>query len=206
MSKPLRPADSERPYTPRRARVRPDAARRILHAAARRIVSGGAAALTTQDVAEEAGVSKGLIHYHFHDKTTLLARVAEWMGTELVVREQRALEGATPRTAIDQLWEWLSSELTHGHVRVLTELGSWHEPLVQRAVLEARQGRVLASETTLSELFDLLGLRPRIPPALVADVLVAFVDGLAAATSLDPELNGRAAFDVFWLALLGLGE
>jgi len=49
-------------------RPRADAAERILRAAIRCIVTSGAAALTMHEVSEEAGVSKGLIHYHFHDK------------------------------------------------------------------------------------------------------------------------------------------
>ena len=52
---------------------------RILYAAAARIVAGGTANLSMQDVADAAGVSKGLIHYHFHDKETLLTRLIEWM-------------------------------------------------------------------------------------------------------------------------------
>jgi AcrR family transcriptional regulator len=64
---------TERSATAPRPRV--DAAERILRAAIRRIVASGAAALTMHEVSEEAGVSKGLIHYHFHDKETLLARM-----------------------------------------------------------------------------------------------------------------------------------
>ena len=55
------------------ARMRPDATERILKAAATRLAISGASMLTMQEIAEEAGVSKGLIHYHFHDKDTLLA-------------------------------------------------------------------------------------------------------------------------------------
>src|SRR6476661_7614582 len=106
-------------------RPRADAAERILRAAIRCIVTSGAAALTMHEVAEEAGVSKGLIHYHFHDKETLLARVVEWMTRNLVARERAALAESTPRHAIDDLWAWLSAELERGHVRVLMELTQW---------------------------------------------------------------------------------
>src|SRR6476661_1707596 len=106
-------------------RPRADAAERILRAAVRRIVASGAAALTMHEVAEEAGVSKGLIHYHFHDKETLLARVVEWMTRNLISRERRALAESSPRHAIDDLWTWLSAELERGHVRVLMELTQW---------------------------------------------------------------------------------
>ena len=119
---------SQREVTERAATVprpRADAAERILRAAIRRIVTSGAAALTMHEVSEEAGVSKGLIHYHFHDKETLLARMVEWMTRSLVARERAALAESIPRHAIDDLWKWLESELERGQIRVLLELAEW---------------------------------------------------------------------------------
>jgi AcrR family transcriptional regulator len=183
-----------------------EAAERILRAAVRRIVESGAAALTMHEVAEEAGVSKGLIHYHFHDKETLLARVVEWMTRGLVAREQRALAESVPRHAIDDLWRWLAAELERGHIRVLLELAEWRGPLVRRAIQASNLARREAAAGSIEQLFSLLALRPRIPPGLLADVVVPFVDGLAVATGVDSDFNPRAAFDVFWLSLLSLTE
>jgi AcrR family transcriptional regulator len=183
-----------------------DAAERILRAAVRCIVTTGAAALTMHEVAEEAGVSKGLIHYHFHDKETLLARMVEWMARNLVAREQEALAESAPRHAIDDLWAWLNAELERGHVRVLLELAQWRGPLVQRAIHAANLARRDAAAASIDRLFALLALRPRVPAALLADVAVPFIDGLAASTGIDPTFNARAAFDVFWLALLSLTD
>ena len=183
-----------------------EAAERILRAAVRRIVASGASAVTMHEVAEEAGVSKGLIHYHFHDKETLLARVVEWMTHNLVARERRALAESVPRHAIDDMWAWLSSELERGHVRVLLELAQWRGTLVRRAIHASNLERRQAAAASIEQLFTLLALRPRIPAGLLADVVVPFIDGLAAATEIDPEFNPRAAFDVFWLSLLSLAE
>jgi AcrR family transcriptional regulator len=187
-------------------RPRADASERILRATARTIVESGAVALTMHDVAEEAGVSKGLIHYHFHDKETLLARLAEWMTRNLVARERAALERSESRHAIDELWRWLDAELVRGHVRVLCELAEWRGALVRREMRASIELRREAAAATVERLFALLGLRPRIAPALMADVDVAFTDGLAVSTRLDPEGNPPADFDVFWLAMLSLAE
>lgn len=187
-------------------RPRADAAERILRAAIRRIVTSGAAALTMYEVSEEAGVSKGLIHYHFHDKETLLARMVEWMTRSLVGRERAALAESIPRHAIDDLWKWLESELERGQIRVLLELAEWRGPLVQSAIRNSAIARRDASAASIEHLFSLLGLRPRIPAPLLADVVVAFIDGLAIAIGIDREKNARAAFDVFWLSLLSLTE
>lgn len=187
-------------------RPRASAAERILRATARTIVEHGAGALTMNDVAEEAGVSKGLIHYHFHDKETLLARLVEWMTGHLVAREKEALAASEPRAAIDDLWRWLEGELDRGHVRVLNELAEWRDPLVRRAVRQGAVERRAAAAETVDALFAFLGLRLRVPAALVAEVIVAFVDGLALSSVTVPDGTPRAAFDVFWLGILSLAE
>jgi AcrR family transcriptional regulator len=187
-------------------RPRVEAAERILRAAVRCIVSSGASALTMHEVAEEAGVSKGLIHYHVHDKETLLARVVEWMTRNLVARERSALAESTPRHAIDDLWAWLSAELERGHVRVLMELTQWRGTLVKRAIHVSNLERRDAATASIEQLFSLLTLRPRVPAGLLADVVVPFIDGLAVATGIDSDFNARASFDVFWLSLLNLTE
>ncbi len=185
---------------------RADAAERILQATVRCVVQTGAASLSMHQVAEQAGVSKGLIHYHFHDKETLLARTVEFIARDLEAQERAALARSDARTAVDDLWTWLSTELERGHIRVLLELGEWRGRLVRTAAREAAAARRARAAVTVTRLFELLGLRPRVPEVLLADVVVSFADGLAAAQALHPDGNHRPAFDVFWLALLGLAD
>lgn len=185
---------------------RPSTPVRILHAVARRIVAGGASSLSMQDVADAAGVSKGLIHYHYHDKETLLARLIEWVTRESVARERQALAASRPRTAVDDLWTWVEDELERGHLRVLVELSQERGALVAEAIRASARERRAAAAITVTRLFDVLELRPRVPIPLLADVIVAFVDGLAIHAALEPSHNHRVAFDVFWLSLLSLAE
>ena len=162
--------------------------------------------MTMQEVAEEAGVSKGLIHYHFHDKDTLLARLVMWIAQGLVRREHAALAASRPQGAIDDLWRWLDEELARGHVRALVELAGWRGRDVRDATAEATRMRRMAATASAERLFSLLALRPRVPSLLLGDLLVTFIDGLAS-TPADPGgAEARAAFDVLWLALLGLAE
>jgi AcrR family transcriptional regulator len=179
---------------------------RILKAAATRLAISGASVLTMQEVAEEAGVSKGLIHYHFHDKDTLLARLVLWMAEGLVRRERAALASSTPAGAIDDLWRWLDGELTRGHARALVELAGWRGAKVRAATAQAIRLRRAASQASVERLFSLLELRSRVPSALVGDLLVTFVDGLTTAPDQDGRATARASFDVLWLALLGLAD
>jgi AcrR family transcriptional regulator len=181
-------------------------AERILEATARRVRTHGAADTSMHDVAVEAGVSKALIHYHFKTKEALLARLVAWLADEIVARERAALAEAPPAAAVDRLWAWLAAELERGDVRVLAELAGTPAPEVRRASAAAAAARRLASTATVERLFELLSLRPRVPSAMLAAVITAFVDGLAVDAAMDGSANPRVAFDVFWLALLGLAE
>ncbi|MFN2399631.1 MAG: TetR/AcrR family transcriptional regulator [Gemmatimonadaceae bacterium] len=187
-------------------RTRSDASERILRAAVRCIVNSGATDLTLNEVAEEAAVSKGLIHYHFHDKDTLLARVVEYMARSMVARESAALAKSVPRHAIEDLWTWLSGELGRRHIRVLIELAEWRSPLIQGSIRVAALARRESAAASADRLFGLLGLKPRVPVELLAGVIVAFIDGLAVSASMDADQNARVSFDVFWLSLLSIAE
>jgi len=187
--------------------------RRILAAAARQIASGGAAALAMSDIAREANVSKALIHYHFQDKDTLLSRLVQQLAGDLVSRERAALagyEGQHNPLAVDALWQWLDEELKRGDIRVLLELDSCRGASVQQSAREAALARRAAAKNTVEQLFEILELRPRIESALLANVFVAFVDGLAidagVAMVAGSAPSARVAFDVFWLAMLSLAE
>jgi AcrR family transcriptional regulator len=191
---------------PRAATGRSSASARILDAAARRIVTAGAASVSLQDVADEAGVSKGLIHYHYHDKDALLARLVDWASDGLIAREHDALATVTPQTAVDTLWGWLEGELERGHIRLLVELSQSASEIVRQASARSAERRRDAATATIETIFEALGLRPRIPAPLLAEVVVAFVDGLATRAALPLPAPLRIAFDVLWLSLLSLAE
>jgi len=179
---------------------------RILEATSACIVQKGAADVSLQDVAEAAGVSKALIHYHFHDKGELLARLVEWLRLGLVARQETALAGVSASAALDALWQWLSDELERGDLRALLDLTLVQGTAVQAAVHATAAARREAAGSVTMQLFDALGLRPRVPAPLIADAFIAFVDGLALDRVVAPERNARISFDVFWLAMLSLTD
>jgi AcrR family transcriptional regulator len=185
---------------------RAPATKRIL-AAARTLVSvGGAAQVSMGDVAANAGVSKALVHYHFRDKDSLLLALVEAIGDDVVRREREAAAREPVAHALDAYWSFLERELRHGDVRILGALAEYDSERVREASRRiARLRREVAAEH-VSLLFSRLALSPRIPAELVAETMVAFVDGLATAVALDPQRDPRPAFDVLWLALLTLAE
>lgn len=177
-----------------------------MEATAARLLAGGAAKLNMQDVADQAGVSKGLIHYHFDSKDTLLAHTVDWLTAQVEARERHALENATAHTAIDLLWQSLTRELATGHVRILADLVHYPDAAVDAAIRNSAARRRDSTARTVESLFTALQLRPRVPAPLLADVVLAFNTGLAADWSVVADAERRVAFDVFWLALLSLTE
>jgi AcrR family transcriptional regulator len=158
------------------------------------------------DVATRAAVSKALVLYHFHDKESLLVALVDEVGRLVVSRERAAIDQAGAANPLDAYWRWLERELAAGDIRTLLALGQHDSERVRAACRRvARERRELAAQH-VGALFERLALSPRIPPALLAETVVAFVDGLSAATGLDPAANPRPAFDALWLALLTLTE
>lgn len=182
------------------------AAGRIVQAATDLAVARGVAHVSLQHVAEQAGVSKGLIHYHFHDRETLLARLADSLSVNAVSRQEGALRVTSIGTAVDDLWAWVDEELQRGELRVLIELGREPGELPRRAAREAADLRRRSGAAMVARLFKVLELTPRLPPELLAEVMTAFVDGLVVRAALEPDSDPRSAFDAFWLSVLSLAE
>ena len=71
--------------TPRRRRSAPEVrAEEIVHAARGLFAEQGIARTSTKEVAERAGVARGLVYYYFPDKDTLVDAVLEGYVTEFV--------------------------------------------------------------------------------------------------------------------------
>jgi AcrR family transcriptional regulator len=174
-------------------------------AAIQSLVHDGVTNASMAVIASAGGVSKALLHYHYADRAHLLAEVAMEVGRRVVARERAAIDAARGSGAVDAHWEWLAGELQRGELRALLELSVEREAEVRVAVEAATLARARAATQTVAQLFDALGLTPRMPAALLAGAVLAFIDGLAIGPS-SPTRDPRASFDLFWLALLSLAE
>lgn len=181
---------------------------RILAAARSLVARGGTAELSMGDVASAAHVSKALVHYHFHDKDSLLVALAEQAGDAVVARMRAAVGDSdeTDQHALDVYWNTLEAELRAGDLRIVLALGACDSERVRSVCRRCAAERRELTSTQIASLFRRLGLQLRVPADLVADTVVAFTDGLALASALEPDRPARPAFDVLWLALLTLAE
>lgn len=193
------------PGQPAAAREGRATRQRIIDAAVQCVARDGATEASMAAIAAAAGVSKALLHYHYSDRARLLAEVVTQLGDRLAARERAALEGADGSKVVDALWHWLERELLLGELRVLLELSLIREPLVQDAARAVGDARRRAAADTVADVMARLDLAPRVPAELLGEASMAFSDGLAIrgqVSGTDP----RVAFDVFWLAMLGLAE
>lgn len=156
-------------------------------------------------IAAAAGVSKALLHYHYSDRARLLAEAVTQLGERLARRERNALDGADGSRAVDALWRWMERELARGDLRALLELSLVRDPLVHEAAAAVAEARRTAAARTTADVMRRLGLAPRVPAEMLGETSVAFVDGLALGAVI-AATDPRVAFDVFWLAMLGLAE
>lgn len=189
-----------------RVAIAPDARARIVDAGVRCITRDGVAGASMAAIALEAGVSKALLHYHYHDRATLLAEIVERIGSRLIARERAAMDHSVEATGLDALWRWLEAELRRGELASFVDLALVREGAVRSASRAVAIHRRRSAARTIERLFAQLDLTPRVPAPLMADASVAFTDGMALDAANGSLRDPRVSFDIFWLALLGLTE
>lgn len=179
---------------------------RLLEAAVDRAVSNGTNTLSLQSIAARAQVSKALLLYHFRDKDDVLAALVGWLTARLIAREQEALEGVAPHAVLETLWDWLEREIARGEFRVLIELAGERGQRTRAALQSCNERRHEVAASTMTHVFELLRLTPRVPIPMLASAELAMREGLILDAAREPNRTVRAAFDVFWLGALGLAQ
>lgn len=96
---------------------------KILDAAYRRLARQGYAALSTREIAKDAGVNHALINYHFRTKDQLVIAVLDEANRQLLERQQQMYRGPG---GFAEKWaqarRFYESDLASGFVRVQAEL------------------------------------------------------------------------------------
>lgn len=147
---------------------------RILAAAARCIARAGIRGLRMSDVGREAGVSSGLLYYHFADRSGLLAATLAHVNDTAAVSARPGVGGR--RALIDNL----VAEITDT-AEIRAHATAWHE-IGASAVFDADTAAHLAAtdadwQARIAAHLQACGL-PADEAARIALAAVALVDGL----------------------------
>ncbi len=159
-------------------------AAQIVAAATRVLARQGYARSSLLDIAREAGMSKGALHYHFPTKEALVAKVLENALETVAARTLSAWEKASGdpveslRLAIHELWDVRRRRTDE--VAVIADLlaQSLYDPGLRPQLADYYRTATEQVNTRLLPHLAILGLRPKVAPELLPRILVGLLDGL----------------------------
>ncbi|MFC1415875.1 TetR/AcrR family transcriptional regulator [Streptacidiphilus cavernicola] len=168
--------------------------RRRLIAAARTLLSGaGDTPFTTRNVAALSGVTHGMCHYHFANRTDLVVAVIEDIRPEWILPVEEMVDAPGPFAERAERVIAFLGETEGPDLARLYSAVHWiavNDERV-RAVWEAEYRRWRAAFVRLFQvLADELG--NGLDPQPLGDAVAAAADGLAAIKSLNAEVDGAA--------------
>jgi AcrR family transcriptional regulator len=180
-------------------RLDSDKARRIVEAMRASVGLRGAAASTFDHVAQEAGVSRGLLHYYFGSKERLLVEVVR---RDSELRLQVLEEGLAGADSIDAIVEVLVRQLrdfvaedpaAHALIHELFSVSRRNEEI--RGELAELYRRIRGEVAEVLRAKEAAGVvRLRGEPEAVASLLFALGDGLELQLVSDPGWESSSTF------------
>lgn len=164
----------------------------IVDAAIRVLARQGYAKTSLLDIAKEAGMSKGALHYHYPTKEALIHTVLETACNAVQARTMQAWSPsdnpfAALRKSLEELWatraERSDEALVVADLLALSLSDESLRPkLAEFYELGAQQIRVYLEENLMS-----LGLEPRISPDILPRIVIGLLDGLVMQAFVDPD-------------------
>ena len=180
-------------------RLDSDKAKRIVRAMRTSVGRRGAAASTFDHVAQEAGVSRGLLHYYFGTKERLLVEVVRH---DSDVRMRHLEESLAAADSVDAIVEALVTQLkdyveedpaTHALIHELFSVSRRNDEVREElAQLYRRVRRQVAEILRAKEQAGVVKLRGDADS--VASLLFALGDGLELQLVSDPGWDSRETF------------
>jgi TetR/AcrR family transcriptional regulator len=176
----------------------------IIDAAAQVLQEKGFVALTSQSVANRAGLKPQLVYYYFRTMDDLVVALVRRGGDYSLARIARAVTSKEP---IEALWEQESDRRTAALAMELLAMGIHHQTIQVEVVRYAEQGRRLQAEAIAHSLKG-RGRKPPIPPMAIAIIMAAVGRLLARERTVGMTLGHREMKRVIndWLLLLTSGR
>ncbi len=174
----------------------------LIDIAERMIAEDGCDAITARRLSEQLGLKRQIVHYYFHSIEDLIIAVIRRQGDRLRIRLKASLEnGETP----ESLWQPGSS--SPATVFEFMARATRRKPIrdeISRYLTEFRKMRVEALAKTLSP----CGMKPVVPPVVVATILTAVGQALALEEGIDVNLGHEETrrYIENWLTAIEKGE
>ena len=160
-----------------------DSGNKIIRAAAKIFGRFGYSKASMSKVAKEAGVSKGLLHYHFHSKERLLIEAQRSTFKQLhrrfVERASRGDKGLpSALDALDSMWESIRELQAGAPLLVETlSLAAQEGPLREKLLVFYKESTELLSDG-IQLIFSNELDRLAIPPIRMANIIRILLEGL----------------------------
>jgi len=179
---------------------------RILLAARRVLADGGLARFTTRRVAELAGVSHGMVHYHFDDKRDLLLALLVHGRRDWIEPLEELVDGpGTARARMEAVILWVAEPATREAMQVHTAVlvhALGDELLRERLAGEFARWRA-PFVTLFRELGEELGIED-LDAKSVGEAFASAADGLVQQMALDPGLPTARMLTRLYERVVGL--
>jgi AcrR family transcriptional regulator len=164
----------------------------IVEAAMRVLARQGYAHSSLMDIANEVGMSKGAVHYHFPTKEALITQVLETACEAVAERTRKTwTAGADPlvamRSALHELWR-VRAELSD-EVKVVADLlaQSLHDEKLREPLATYYRFASSQVEEHLRANAEALGLVSKIDHHFLPRIMHGLLDGLLMQKIFDPE-------------------
>ncbi len=168
-------------------------AAQIVHAAIRVLARQGYARTSLMDIAREAGMSKGAVHYHFPTKEALIQVVLETACDAVAKRTLAAWRSSdnpfeSIRSSLMELWQ-VRAERTDEALVVadLLAQSQYDEALRPKLAAYYRYAAAQVTETILPAL-EVAGIRSRVPVEVLPRLLLGLLDGLVMQVFVEPDV------------------
>ena len=169
-----------------------DTRTKILEAAFQILARQGYENTSIKDIAEEAGVAQGLVHYHFKSKQQLVLAVLAEVCREMEFGDAQGAAGA--QAAYEKFKNMLKgSQATHALYIQLIAMGLHDKELGAGVLNFVRQDRAHIEDIARQVLAE-READPG-PARAIASVVEAAVLGIMVQNLIDPEFNAEEAVD-----------
>ncbi|MEO0325257.1 MAG: TetR/AcrR family transcriptional regulator [Myxococcota bacterium] len=166
-------------------------AAQIVDAAMRVLARQGYARTSLLDIAREAGMSKGALHYHFPTKEALIQVVLEAACDRV---QARTLEAWSPadgafvslRRSLATLWEVRAARSSEALVIADLLSLSLNDPALRPQLAKFYAHSAAQVQSYLEEQLLPLGLRPKVDLAVLPRLVIGLLDGLVMQVFVDP--------------------